>query len=719
LTFAGRSQPMTITYIYDALGRITQTTYPQQYRDNISNPLRKIVVPGYDTASRVTGLKVNNVDYASQITYNAASQITSLLVGSGANQLTETYTYEQRTNLLSSQSVKRGATTLMSYGYAYLRSYCDIPGAQCDADPKWNFHTGQLTKVSNGGPIGEWKNQKFQYDELGRLKQADQYQWIEQLDKKGNPTGIWQQKIYWSQNYVYDRYGNRTSVSASNNTGLPLTADGLQSLSFEAASNRITTPGFLYDPAGNQLQNNTGQAFVYDAAARLAKVKTLSGATLATYTYGTSNRRLITQTGNESSTDNTYYIWDGNSVIAEYVEQTSASMPKWSKNYVYLGGRLLATEALNGSGEIVRYHHPDRLGTKLITNNLDTTSFYQANLPFGTALEAESTSGITSVTNRRFTSYDRSTTTGLDYAVNRQYDSRQGRFTQVDPLGMSAASLADPQSLNMYSYVGNDPVNRVDPDGQFWGALFRFIVGLFRSARPNVINGSFTFRNVPPISVSFTPNFQNIGVGFAGIGFTLRSNGQWLPAVLGSHESLDPQNVSPEQRASNKADDILRNNQDCANFITELISQTAEIAIQPFNSPPTPDFRFIMGLNGFEPSYQPNAALQAYNSALAQGRVTASGRSGIHGNYTTYGTTTGFSTIVWNTQFYSLSLDEQALQTLHESLHLFANFTDFSVADAAHMLATRNRTSPGTRGNFSSQDAASVYINEQIAAHCK
>ena len=56
-----------------------------------------------------------------------------------------------------------------------------------------------------------------------------------------------------------------------------------------------------------------------------------------------------------------------------------------------------------------------------------------------------------SVTNRRFTNYDRSATTGLDYPVNRQYDSRQGRSTQVDPLGMAGASLADPQTLNMYS----------------------------------------------------------------------------------------------------------------------------------------------------------------------------------------------------------------------------------------------------------------------------
>jgi len=35
--------------------------------------------------------------------------------------------------------------------------------------------------------------------------------------------------------------------------------------------------------------------------------------------------------------------------------------------------------------------------------------------------------------------------------------------------------LSDPQSLNMYSYVGNDPVNRMDPSGLFWGKLWRAI----------------------------------------------------------------------------------------------------------------------------------------------------------------------------------------------------------------------------------------------------
>ena len=83
--------------------------------------------------------------------------------------------------------------------------------------------------------------------------------------------------------------------------------------------------------------------------------------------------------------------------------------------------------------------------------------------------------GINRLNQTPLHSYDRSSVTGLDYANNRHYDSQQGRFTQVDPIGMSASSVSNPQSLNMYSYVDNDPVNRMDPTGLFWGKLWRAI----------------------------------------------------------------------------------------------------------------------------------------------------------------------------------------------------------------------------------------------------
>ena len=93
-------------------------------------------------------------------------------------------------------------------------------------------------------------------------------------------------------------------------------------------------------------------------------------------------------------------------------------------------------------------------------------------LTFGSVM-GESITGNT----RRFTSYDRSTTTKLDYAVNRFYHAGLGRFTQVDPIGMGAASPGDPQSLNLYAYCHNDPINHTDPDGlDPTGGLITFVV---------------------------------------------------------------------------------------------------------------------------------------------------------------------------------------------------------------------------------------------------
>ena len=98
-------------------------------------------------------------------------------------------------------------------------------------------------------------------------------------------------------------------------------------------------------------------------------------------------------------------------MIAEYNTVSSVNVT-WQKSCVYLGERLLATES---TATALQFHHPDRLGTRLVANASDGSSGgEQESLPFGTALGA----GITG-NHRRFTSYDRSTTTKLDYAVYR------------------------------------------------------------------------------------------------------------------------------------------------------------------------------------------------------------------------------------------------------------------------------------------------------------
>lgn len=261
--------------------------------------------------------------------------------------------------------------------------------------------------------------------------------------------------------------GRRSPFSneANATTSGPAPTDGHGALSFDPASNRVTTDGFSYDDAGNQTRtvraDGARQRYQYDAAGQLAKVKDDAGATLELYSYDFARRRVRTQLG-ESSNSRTYYVWSGTSVIAEYVESDdSPAVPSWSRSYIYLGTRLLATSTRNGDQERVQYHHPDRLGTRLITNAQDPGYFEQATLPYGTSLGSESTGS----TNRRFTSYDRSSVTTLDYAVNRHYDSSQGRFTQVDAMGFQASQLHSPQTLNLYAYTHGDPINRSDPLG--------------------------------------------------------------------------------------------------------------------------------------------------------------------------------------------------------------------------------------------------------------
>ncbi|RZU43009.1 RHS repeat-associated core domain-containing protein [Edaphobacter modestus] len=73
------------------------------------------------------------------------------------------------------------------------------------------------------------------------------------------------------------------------------------------------------------------------------------------------------------------------------------------------------------------------------------------------------------LTEPRYTGKERDTESGLDYFGARFYGSSMGRFMSPDWSAKVApvpyAKLGDPQSLNLYAYVGNNPLSKFDPDG--------------------------------------------------------------------------------------------------------------------------------------------------------------------------------------------------------------------------------------------------------------
>jgi RHS repeat-associated protein len=438
------SRSATTSYNFDTLDRVKWIDYPAA----AGGAIRR-AIPTYDLASRLQGLTYNGTAMATNPVYNASSQTTQLNIGSA---LQEQYTFDPKTGLLTQQKVVQAAnptTSLVDLEYNYT-----LTNAMYNNGAK----TGQLAFIKDNKNTN--RNRQYIYDKLGRLSQA-----------KGGAS-----YTHWSQTYSYDRWGNRTSVAASGVDAFnnPIAADGLASVSYNTATNRSTSANFAYDAAGNQTQSNeNGQVnnYKYDAAGRLAEVT--SGGLTHTYAYGASNQRLeMVEAGSSGST--TLYAWAGGQVIAEY--NGVGSGMAWTKSYVYLGGRLLATDSTSG----IQYHHPDRLGTRLVTNTSGGIVSENIGLPFGTTITGESNNLAGSASKKRFTSYDRSDNTRLDYAVNRHYTAAQGRFTQVDPIGMNAVSLSDPQSLNLYAYCGNDPINHIDPDGLFLRKLFGGIGKAFK-----------------------------------------------------------------------------------------------------------------------------------------------------------------------------------------------------------------------------------------------
>ena len=65
----------------------------------------------------------------------------------------------------------------------------------------------------------------------------------------------------------------------------------------------------------------------------------------------------------------------------------------------------------------------------------------------------------------RYRGYYYDTETGFYYLQSRYYDPETGRFISAD--GQLAAG-SDLTGLNLFAYCGNNPVNRKDPNGQWW-----------------------------------------------------------------------------------------------------------------------------------------------------------------------------------------------------------------------------------------------------------
>jgi len=250
-----------------------------------------------------------------------------------------------------------------------------------------------------------------------------------------------------SRVYQYDAWGNIKDFSgitlnyATNANGAP-------------ATNRISSDSqgfsYTYDEAGN-MTVGMGQSFSYDGANRL---KTAGNGNSA-YGYDGDGLRV-----KKSENGATIYYIKSTALRQMAIEVSSAGV---QRAYVNLRNRPVAMQATDGQ---FYWLHSNLLGSSSAMTDTNGNLTYKGHFdPYGQTLSEWSASGNTNLNSKKFTGHEKDAATGLDYTGARMYNSARGRFMKADPIGLKAANLKQPESLNLYGYVRNDPVNFLDPSG--------------------------------------------------------------------------------------------------------------------------------------------------------------------------------------------------------------------------------------------------------------
>ena len=215
-----------------------------------------------------------------------------------------------------------------------------------------------------------------------------------------------------------------------------------------------------YDTIGNPLNWRDGMAMTWQHGRELSSV-TKGGKTFA-YSYGADGVR--TQKTVDGVTTEYYTV--GGKLLAEKTGDQVLTFHYDEKGTPY------ALE-LNGTRYYYRYSlQGDVIGLYSTTGAVVAEYTYD---PWGKLLNITDTSGtnIGTLNPLRYRGYYYDTETGFYFLQSRYYDPTVGRFINADGYVSTGQGISD---YNMFAYCGNDPVDRSDPNGKFWGTAI--IVGV-------------------------------------------------------------------------------------------------------------------------------------------------------------------------------------------------------------------------------------------------
>lgn len=409
------------TYDYDANGNLTE------YTDRKG----QVTAYEYDALDRLTEITFDDTSTITY-TYDDGNRVTQIVDTVGG---TITYEYDDL-DRLTEETTPEG-TLAYTYDDAGRRTSMTVDG---ESAVNYTYdNANRLTQISKGGATVT-----IAYDNSNRRTSltlpngvVTEYSY----DSASQLTGLTYKyggSTLGSLSYTYDAARRRTSVSGSYaRTNLP---SAVGSATYNAANQQTAFGGLTltYDLNGNLTGDGTN-TFSWDARNQLSSI---SGGVSASFGYDARGRR---NTKTVSSTT-TNYLYDGRNVVQELSSGTpTANLLTGHLDEIFTRAESAATVSFlaDGIGSI--------LGLTNSSGAVQTEYTYQ---PFGSS----STSGTANSNSSQFTARENDGT-GLYFYRARYYSPTLHRFVSQDPIGFAAG---DP---NLYAYVGNSPLNFVDPLG--------------------------------------------------------------------------------------------------------------------------------------------------------------------------------------------------------------------------------------------------------------
>jgi RHS repeat-associated protein len=418
-----------LNYTYDAAGDVLTWLHPGGFTitNTIPTPSQRVTeISSSISDSTHPPVLAQNITYTP---WGAVAGLTNGCAGNSCTATVESYTYNNRLQL---SQIQLGTSGNSSAYYSLTYNY-SLPGSTptgCPVTPSGSGNNGDVIGYTYTDGTGSYGHSaSYVYDTLNRLVCAA---------ASGSSSAA------YNQEFSYDRYGNMTCVTNGYTFGPPCPAWTYN------GSNQITL-GFNYDAAGDVASDGVN-FYSWDAEQHMTSINN-----------GTLNMNfnaLGWRVYEGASGTTLSYFTDpaGQFLGANWGPSWNAAVP--------FGGRTLA-EYSGETSNPAYFDHPNVLGSEEQWTNAAGASAGEVDFsPWGYKM-VDTTNGSMYQLFASLLWYDPQAD-GYQ-TPNRYYIPRHGAWLSPDPL---RGDLTNPQSLNRYAYVLNNPTTSTDPlglsPGEWW-----------------------------------------------------------------------------------------------------------------------------------------------------------------------------------------------------------------------------------------------------------